>query len=56
MPELGVNLISQSQLKETTSIFIEDIVLLVKNKKKLIIGNKIDNLYYLKLKVLKKQE
>ena len=56
MPELGINLISQSQLKGTTSIFKEDNVLLLNNKKKLILGNKIDNLYYLKLKVLKKQK
>ncbi|RKF59649.1 Retrovirus-related Pol polyprotein from transposon TNT 1-94 [Golovinomyces cichoracearum] len=50
MPEIGVNIISQSQLKgDKTSIFNTDTVLLKSNDKFMAKGKKINNLYYLEI-------
>jgi len=55
MPELGINLISQGELnKETYTILTYNSILLKQGNKNITKGKKINNLYYLPIKVLNK--
>ena len=57
MPELGVNLISQTQFnKNIYSILNYKYVYLMKGKTCIIKGDKIENLYYLSIKVYKNEQ
>jgi hypothetical protein len=57
MPEIGINLISQGELnKETYTILTHDSIIIKQNNKVITKGKKLQNLYYLPIKVLNTQE
>ena len=53
MPDLGVNLISQAELRNTTSIFTNNEVSLYKEQELITKGSKKNNLYELNIRVFK---
>ena len=53
MPEIGINIISQGSLREITSLFTYNYCYLQRNKTVITQGEKIGNLYYLLVKVIK---
>jgi hypothetical protein len=56
IPELGVNLISQGELnKETFTILNYKNIIIKQNNKIITKGEKLQNLYYLPIKVIKDQ-
>jgi hypothetical protein len=57
MPELGINLISQGELnKETATLLTYKHIILKQGNKLITKGEKIQNLYYLPIKVLSSKE
>ena len=53
MPKIGINIISQGSLCEITSLFTYNYCYLQRNKTVITQGEKIGNLYYLPVKVIK---
>ena len=57
MPEIGINLISQGELnKETYTILTHNSIIIKQGNKVITKGKKLQNLYYLPIKVLDTKE
>ena len=53
MPQIGINLIRQRRLQNIQSVFSFAGYALIRNNKVITKGDKIGNLYYLPIKVIK---